>query len=111
MLPALKALSDGAEKPVSEIRNYIAEAQGLTPEDMRELLPNGRQPVFVNRVSWALIHLSRAGLSERVRRSVWRLTTEGEKLLANEAAPHRYGITSATIRLMSRGSLARIPRR
>ena len=84
MLPALEALSDGAEKPVSEIRNHIAEAQGLTPEDMRELLPSGRQPVFVNRVSWALIHLSRAGLSERVRRSVWRLTTEGEKLLANE---------------------------
>jgi len=84
MLPALEALSDGAEKPIAEIRNYIAEAQGLTPEDMRELLPNGRQPVFVNRVSWALIHLSRAGLSERVRRSVWRLTTEGEKLLANE---------------------------
>ena len=84
MLPALKALSDGAEKPVSEIRNHIAETQGLTLEEMQELLPSGRQPVFVNRVSWALIHLSRAGLSERVRRSVWRLTTEGEKLLANE---------------------------
>ena len=84
MLPALKALSDGAEKPVSEIRNHIAKAQELTPEEMQELLPSGRQPVFVNRVSWALIHLSRAGLSERVRRSVWRLTTEGEKLLANE---------------------------
>ena len=84
MLPALKALSGGAEKPVSEIRNHIAETQGLTLEEMQELLPSGRQPVFVNRVSWALIHLSRAGLSERVRRSVWRLTTEGEKLLANE---------------------------
>ena len=58
MLPALKALSDGAEKPVSEIRNHIAKAQGLTPEEMQELLPSGRQPVFVNRVSWALIHLS-----------------------------------------------------
>ena len=84
MLPALKALSDGAEKPIAEIRNRIAEAQGLTPEDMRELLSNGRQPVFVNRVSWALIYLGRAGLSERVRRGVWRLTEEGEKLLANE---------------------------
>ena len=87
MLPALKALSAGAEKPISEIRNHIAEAQGLTPEDMRELLPNGRQPVFVNRVSWALIYLGRAGLSERVRRGVWRLTEEGEKLLDN--APPR----------------------
>ena len=87
MLPALKALSDGEEKPISEIRNHIAEAQGLTPEEMRELLPSGRQPVFVNRVSWALLYLGRAGLSESIRRGVWRLTAEGERLLAN--APPR----------------------
>ena len=84
MLPALKALADGVEKPVSEIRNHIAKAQELTPEEMQELLPSGRQPVFVNRVSWALLHLGRAGLSERVRRGVWRLTEEGESLLAGE---------------------------
>ena len=83
MLPALKSLSDSAEKPISEIRNHIAEAQGIKPEEMRELLPNSRQSVFVNRVSWALIYLGRAGLSERVRRGVWRLTEEGERLLAN----------------------------
>ena len=87
MLPALKALSDGEEKPISEIRNHIAKAQGVTPEEMQELLPSSRQSVFVNRVSWALIYLGHAGLSERVRRGVWRLTTEGEKLLAN--APPR----------------------
>ena len=87
MLPALKVLSDGEEKPVSEIRNHIAKAQGLTPEEMQELLPSSRQSVFVNRVSWALMYLGRAGLSERVRRGVWRLTAEGEKLLAN--APPR----------------------
>ena len=84
MLPALKALSDSAEKPISEIRNHIAEAQGITPEEMRKLLPNSRQSVFVNRVSWALIYLGRAGLSERVRRGVWRLTEEGASLLADE---------------------------
>ena len=87
MLPALKALSDGEEKPISEIRNHVAEAQRLTPEEMRELLPNSRQSVFVNRVSWALLYLGRAGLSERVGRGVWRLTAEGERLLAN--APPR----------------------
>ena len=87
MLPALKALSDGEEKPISEIRNHIAKAQGVTPEEMQELLPSSRQSVFVNRVSWALIYLGHAGLSERVRRGVWRLTPEGEKLLAN--APPR----------------------
>ena len=39
--------------------------------------------MFVNRVSWALMHLGRAGLTERVRRGVWRLTADGENLLAD----------------------------
>ena len=51
MLPALKALSDGAEAPLSEVRERAAVAKGLTPEDMRELLPRSRQSVFTNRVS------------------------------------------------------------
>ena len=46
------------------------------------MLPSGRQPVFVNRVSWAVIHMERAGLPERVRRGVNRLTQEGERLLS-----------------------------
>lgn len=86
MLPALKALSDGAETPVSEVRQRIAEAEGVTPEDMRKLLPSGRQPRFDNRVHWAMQHLKRARLVENVRRGIWRLAENGERLLA-EAPP------------------------
>ena len=45
------------------------------------MLPSGRQPVFANRVSWAVIYMERAGLVERVRRAVYRVTAEGERLL------------------------------
>ena len=38
----------------------------------------------MNRVSWAVIYMARAGLLERVRRGVYRLTQEGEGLLARE---------------------------
>ena len=86
MLPALKALADGAETPISEVRARIADTERLTAEDMREMLPNSRQPVFTNRVSWALLYLGRANLAKRVRRGVWRLTAEGEKLLADRPA-------------------------
>ena len=82
LLPALQALADGAEAPISEIRRRIAEAKGLTPQDIQELLPNSGHPVFANRVSWMMLHLGRAGLVERVRRGVWRVTAEGERLLA-----------------------------
>ncbi len=82
MLPALKAFVVGAESPISEVRERIAAAEGLAPEDVREMLPSGRQTVFVNRVSWAVTYMERAGLLERVRRGVYRLTQEGERLLS-----------------------------
>lgn len=87
MLPVLKALSDGSETPIAEVRKQVAAAEGLTDEDVRELLPSGRMSVFVNRIAWAVTFLSHAGLMEKVRRSVYRLTNEGEELLAQ--APMR----------------------
>ena len=86
MLPALRALGDGAETPISEVRDRVAAAEGLTPDDLRETLPSGSQAVFTNRVSWSVIHMERAGLLERVRRAVYRLTAEGQRLLARAPA-------------------------
>ena len=37
-------------------------------------------------MGWALLGLDRAGLVQRVRRAVYRLTTEGGRLLAREPA-------------------------
>ena len=83
MLPALKALAGDDEVPISDVRQHVAAAALLTPEDMREMLPSGRQSVFMNRVSWAVMYLGRSGLTKRVRRGVWRVTRDGAKLLAD----------------------------
>ena len=83
MLPVLKALAGGAETPISEVRARVAASEGLTSDDLQELVPSGRQPVFNNRVAWAVVHLGLAGLVERVLRGVWRLAADGEKLLAD----------------------------
>ncbi len=79
MLPALKAFAGGGEPSLSEVRERTA-AEGLSADDVREMLPSGRQAVFVNRVSWAVMYMERAGLLERVRRGVYRLTDEGDLL-------------------------------
>ena len=84
MLPALRALDDGNEVRVSKLRARIAVAEGLSAEDLREILPSGRQSLFDNRVGWALTHMGRAGLVERVRRAVYRLTPDGRSLLSRE---------------------------
>ena len=85
MLPVLRALADGTETPISEVRERVTAAERLTPDDLRVMLASG-QPMFTNRVSWAAIYMERAGLVERVRRAIYRLTEEGKKLLA-QAAP------------------------
>ncbi len=74
------------QPPIAEIRARVAAAEGLSDDDVRELLPSGRQAVLVNRVSWAVISTERAGLLTRVRRGVYRLTQEGERLLARKSA-------------------------
>ena len=84
MLPALKAFAGGGEPTLTQVRERIAIAEGLTADDVREMLPSGRQAVFVNRVSWAVIYMERAGLLERVRRGLYRLTPEGERLLSRK---------------------------
>lgn len=83
MLPSLKALAGGEETTISSVRTRVAETENLTEEDIRELSPSGVQSVFTNRMSWAVLYLGRAGLVKRIRRGVWQLTLEGERLLAN----------------------------
>lgn len=90
MLPALKAFAAGEEIRPAEVRKRVASAEGLTDEEIRELLPSGRQAVFSNRIAWALVYMAQAGLLERVRRGVYRLTTQGQLLL--DQAPARIDI-------------------
>ena len=82
MLPTLAALSGSSDTSVAEVHQHVAAAEGLTPEEVQELLPSGRQPVFTSRVSWAIIHMERSGLVEKVQRGIYRLAADGEQLLA-----------------------------
>ncbi|MCY3981380.1 MAG: winged helix-turn-helix domain-containing protein, partial [Alphaproteobacteria bacterium] len=84
MLPALEAFADSGEPTLAQVRERIAAAEGLSADDVQEMLPSGRQTVFVNRVSWAVIYMERAGLLRRVRRGLYQLTPEGERLLSRK---------------------------
>ena len=81
MLPTLTALSDGEDTAVAEVRQRAAATEGLTPEALHELLPSGKVTKFANRIGWALVHLQRAGLVEKVQRGIYRLAAAGEQLL------------------------------
>jgi restriction system protein len=45
------------------------------------LLPSGTQPLFSNRLAWAITHLAQAGLLDRPARGVTQITTRGLEVM------------------------------
>jgi restriction system protein len=81
MLPYLQILGDGQAHRHAEIMVQLATYFGLTDEDLRELLPSGRQSRFTNRAGWARTYLTKAGLVEPIVRGTHRITQDGLDLL------------------------------
>jgi len=81
MLPFLEYIADGKEHGLSETHDALAEQFKLTDDELRELLPSGRQPVFRNRVGWARTYLKKAGLLTSPKRAHFRISDKGLSLL------------------------------
>ncbi len=90
MLPSLRRLGDGAEHKLRDLIAHMAEEFALTDAERKELLPSGRQPVFENRVGWAVTYMKKAGLLESPRRGWVRITARGLDVLRQE--PERIDI-------------------
>lgn len=81
MRPLLVRLEDGNVHTLSELRNELVEAFGLTPEETREMLASGRQTVISNRLGWAKTYLEKAGLLQTTKRAHYRITERGRMAL------------------------------
>lgn len=86
MLPFLKFLSDGKVHKLSDAHDSLAEQFKLTDDELRELLPSGRQPVFRNRVGWARTYLKKAGLLTSPKRAHFKISDAGISLLKENPA-------------------------
>jgi restriction system protein len=75
----------------ADVRALLAEQFRLTPEELVEVLPSGRQRKFDNRAAWATTYLVQAGLLERPRRGVSRITARGLEVLRQH--PQRIDIS------------------
>lgn len=62
MLPLLRIMLDGRERSIQELTESLAKEFSLNEEELRVLLPSGKQPIFYNRVGWARLYLTKAGL-------------------------------------------------
>lgn len=84
MLPLLKAVADGKEFKNSDITKQLANEFKLTDEERKQLLASGRQPVFNNRVGWAMTYLKKAGLISSPLRATVVITDLGKQVLAKK---------------------------
>lgn len=81
MLPVLSHLSDGAVHGAREVFNGVAATLGLSPVDLEELLPSGKQTRYENRILWALHYLKRAQVVTAPARGKYAITDRGRELL------------------------------
>jgi len=82
MLPFLTILGDGKEHTTVETNQSLATLFGLTDEEQNVFLPSGVAKTFPNRVAWAKSHFKMAGLLENIKRSSFKITDQGKKLLS-----------------------------
>jgi restriction system protein len=82
MLPVLKHAATG-EIRIGDIIDKLAVEFNMSDEELGELIPSGKQPVFYNRVHWARQYLKQAGLVEATKRAHIAITTRGKNVLAS----------------------------
>lgn len=76
----LRALSDRKVHTLKDIKEQVIRDFELTEEEMAQMLPSGRQPVWLNRLGWCRTYLKKAELIESPKRAEFRITEEGERL-------------------------------
>ena len=79
--PFLEALKDGKPHTLKELKSTVASYFELTDHDLAEMLPSGRQTVFLNRIGWARTYLKKAGLIDSPARAVFVITSAGVSVL------------------------------
>lgn len=80
--PFLEYLQDGQPHTLKELKVQMASYFHLSDSDLAELLPSGRQTVFVNRIGWARTYLKKAGLIDSPARATFIITAGGQAVLA-----------------------------
>lgn len=90
MRPLLAFGADGNEYNIQAAIAALADQFHLTEEERAMLLTSGKQTVLANRVHWARTYLDKAGALIRTRRSHFRVTDRGRKLL--EENPDRVSV-------------------
>lgn len=84
--PFLEFISDGQLHSLKELKLQMASYFQLDETALSELLPSGRQTVFINRIGWASTYLKKAGLIDSPSRAMFVITQQGLDVLKDNPA-------------------------
>ena len=84
-VPTLRVLNEKSPLKVNQLFEILAAEMHLTPIDMAEMLPSGRQQTYKNRIHWCLQYLKNAGLIASVARATYTITDRGKQSLIEDA--------------------------
>ena len=68
----------GGQATPKQVYAYIAQHEGLSPEDMAITNKNGK-PTFENRAAWARFYMTKAGWMYAPKHGLWALTEQGKQ--------------------------------
>lgn len=91
LLRPVLAKSAHGETEVSKVVELLANEFSLSPAEREQVVPNGKQTTFANRVHWAKSYLKMAGLVEYTGRGRFVATDAGKSVLAsNDKIDRKY---------------------
>ena len=95
MAPILRVMSDGQIRDRSQITTEAADMVAL-PDDERRITLTTGQPMYANRVGWAISHLTKAGGLSRPERGRYSITDSGRALLSTHPSVTRADVVAVT---------------
>lgn len=81
IVPCLKALADGSTRSRREMNGLVADVVGLS-SDQRAIVVSSGQPMYANRIGWALSLLFRVEALAKPSRGNYQITEAGRQVLA-----------------------------
>ena len=81
----LEFLKDRSERIPRELELPLATQLGLSDEEISRLYDSGNGPIFFDRIAWSLSYLSLAGLVEKPKRGIYKISDKGLQLLSTPA--------------------------
>ncbi len=94
----LNFLKDGSERKPRELEIPLAGQHKLSEEDISKLYESGNGPIFFDRISWSLSYLRIAGLVEKPKRGIYKITEKGMEILSTPEKLKNYVKTKSSER-------------